>query len=356
MNLSGSTLEIAIVGVGRFGALHCRTWTEAGAELVGISDPSSDRLTEVGEAFGVPVRTKGLSELLDAVHPDAVVIASDEDTHAELALAALQAGCHVFVEKPLAQSSAEAWAIHRRAQEAGREVVVGNISRFATPYARMCSTLRRGDLGELYTLRLRRDFSYAWYQDFGDRVHPVWESMIHDIDLAISFAAAPVASVVAFRSEAAGKDADAVISALLRFQTGVTATVESSWLLPASTPGTLDGLLDLGGAILASAELLGAEGVIRQQLGIGGLVEWSGAGARHPDLVLWPEENGRVGGALRSEVEHAIGQFLGRGEPAVIPLDQACWGIEVAEALVASLDAGGNPVAISRPEADAGSA
>lgn len=356
MNPNSSTLRVAIVGVGRFGALHCRTWTEAGADLVGICDPSNARLEEVGDAFGVPVRTNGLPELFDAVRPDAVVIASDEDTHAELALAALQAGCHVFVEKPLAQSSANAWDIHRRAQEAGREVVVGNISRFATPYARMRSTLQRGDLGELYTLRLRRDFSNTWYQDFGDRVHPVWESMIHDIDLAISFAAAPVASVVAFRSEAAGEDADAVISGLLRFETGVTATVESSWLLPASTPVTLDGLLDLGGAIVASAELLGSEGVIRQQLGVDGLVELSRAGARHPDLVLWPEENGRVGGALRSEVEHAIGQFLGREEPAVIPLEQACWGIEVAEALVASLKADGCPIDISRPGADAGSA
>jgi predicted dehydrogenase len=348
MNPNGSKLRIAIVGVGRFGALHGRAWTEAGAELVGISDPSTARLTEVGDVFGVAVRTTGLPELLAAARPDAVVIASDEDTHAELALNALAAGCHVFIEKPLAQSSAEAWAIHRQAQEAERKVVVGNISRFATPYARMRATLRSGELGELYTLRLRRDFSNAWYQDFGDRVHPVWESMIHDIDLAISFAAAPVTSVVAFRSEAAGGDADAVISALLRFETGVTATVESSWLLPASTPVTLDGLLELGGAIVASAELLGSEGVIRQQLGGDGLVEWCRTGTRHPDLVLWPEENGRVGGALRSEVEHAIGQFSGSDQHPVIPLEQACWGIEVAEAMVASLDAGGRPVTVSR--------
>jgi predicted dehydrogenase len=348
MNPNGSKLRIAIAGVGRFGALHGRAWTEAGAELVGISDPSTARLAEVGDVFGVAVRTTGLPELLAAARPDAVVIASDEDTHAELALTALAAGCHVFVEKPLAQSSDEAWAIHRRTQEVERKVVVGNISRFATPYARMRDTLRRGDLGELYTLRLRRDFSNAWYQDFGDRVHPVWESMIHDIDLAISFAAAPVTSLVAVRSEAAGEDADAVISALLRFETGVTATVESSWLLPASTPVTLDGLLELGGAIVASAELLGSAGVVRQQLGGEGLVEWCRTGARHPDLVLWPEENGRVGGALRSEVEHAIGQFSGSDQPPVMPLEQACWGIEVAEAMVASLDAGGRPVPVGR--------
>jgi predicted dehydrogenase len=353
---NGSKLKIAIVGVGRFGALHARAWTEAGADLVGISDPSTERLAEVGDAFAVPVRTTDLAELLDAVLPDVVVIASDEHTHADLALTALGAGCHVFVEKPLAQSSTEAWAIHDRAHAAEREVVVGNISRFAMPYARMLATLRRGDLGELYSLRLRRDFSAAWYQEFGDRVHPVWESMIHDIDLAISFAAAPVTSVVAFHSEAAGKDADAVVSSLLRFESGVTATIESSWLLPSSTPVTLDGLLELGGAIVATAELLGSEGVVRQQLGVDGLVEWSRAGARHPDLTLWPEENGRVGGALRCEVEHAIARFLGAEEPPVIPLEQACWGIEVAEALVESLDEGGRPVVVSRKGANVGPA
>jgi predicted dehydrogenase len=330
--------DVIVAGVGRFGELHARAWAEAGASLVGLADPSPDRLAAVAQAYGVPHTATSLAELLAAVRADVVVIASDEASHAALAVTALEAGCHVFVEKPLALSTVDARRVAAVAAARDRQVVVGQISRFSAAVSRMRRRVDAGAIGELCAVRLRRDFSRSWFLSFGDRVHPVWESCIHDIDLAVAFAGAPVRTVSAVQSQAAGPS---VVSAHLTFTTGVIATIESAWLLPPAAPATLDdGPLALDGAIAAEAEVLGLDGVLKQRLISDALVEWTSAGVAAPDLGLWPEEDGAVGGALRREIAYALGVFTGTREPDVMPLEQACWGVEAAEAIVTSLRTG----------------
>lgn len=333
-------LRVAVAGVGRFGALHARVWRELGADIVGLCDVDGPRLDQIARDFGVRTVSSGLADLLARVDVDAVVVATDESSHADLAVTAVEAGCHAFVEKPLALSGADAWRISAAARAAGREVVAGQISRFAAPYLRMRQTLRGGGVGRLCALRLRRDFSRRWFLAFGDRVHPVWESCIHDIDLAVSFAGRPVRRATAVAARAADDEEPSVISALLEFEGGVVATVESAWLVPDSAPRTLAGALALDGSIVAEAEVLGTDGVLRQRLVADSLVEWTSAGATVPDLSLWPEEDGMVGGALRHEVAYAIDVFLGKRAADRVPLQEVCWGVEAAEAVVASLTAG----------------
>lgn len=330
-------IDVVIAGVGRFGALHALVWTQAGARVVGACDPDEERLAEVARRHGIDATATELAPLLDRLSPTVVVIASDESSHAALALTALAAGCHVFVEKPLALSAADASAIQAAASRYERQVVTGNISRFAAPYRRMRERLRAGAIGTLCAIRLRRDFSREWYASFGDRVHPVWESCVHDIDLAVSFAGVPVRRVQATSSAAAGAAEPSVLSALLEFENGVTATVESAWLLPTSAPDTISGSLELDGTIAGEAELLGLDGVLRQRLVSEALVEWTAAGYRVPDLTLWPDDDGQVGGALRREVDYALAVVTGRRAHDVIPLDQACWGVAAAEAVETAL-------------------
>jgi predicted dehydrogenase len=328
---------IVVAGLGRFGVLHARVWAEAGARIVGMCDKDLTRVRAIAAQFAVEDYDSSLHGLLERVTPDAVVVATDEASHVELAIAALEAGCHVFVEKPLALASDDAWRIHRTATGVGREVVAGHISRFASPYVRLRRTVEQGRVGRLCALRLRRDFSRSWYLAFGERVHPVWESCIHDIDLAIAMVNQPVSRVMAMQSAAAAEAAPSVVSALLEFEGGVSATIESAWLLPDSAPQTLAGALELTGAIAGEMEVLGLEGVLRQRLVGDSLVEWTNAGSFVPDLSLWPDDDGVVGGALRREVDYAIDVFAGRRPPDRVPLRQVCWGIETAEAVVESL-------------------
>ena len=104
----------------------------------------------------------------------------------------------MFVEKPLATSVEDALAVGDAARGTGLPVVVGYVSRFDHRYALVHEAIRTGRLGRVERRSPRAaGFSRAWFEGFGTRVHPVFESMIHDIDLALWYLGAPVRSVFA---------------------------------------------------------------------------------------------------------------------------------------------------------------
>ncbi|MFT4231892.1 Gfo/Idh/MocA family protein [Microbacterium sp.] len=338
-------LRVVIAGAGRFGTLHARVWTEAGAEVVGVNDADPVRAERLGLACSAEWDAD-LSALLSRVGAEVVVVSSEESSHASVALTALRAGAHAFVEKPFALRPADAELMIREAEQRGLTAYAGHISRFAQPYEYVRDALDTGRLGRLWALRLRRDFSRDWYSDFGSRIHPLWESGVHDIDLAIHFAQSEPVSVVAVQSGAAGSAAPSVFSMLVAFADGVTATIESAWAVPRGGPRSLTGVLELDGTIAAECEVIGSEGVIKQRLVGDSLVEWADAGVMTPDLSLWPERDGRVGGALRAEVDDAVRVFSGGKPNTRMPHAEALWSVRVASAAERSFEQGGARVEI----------
>lgn len=336
------TLRIVIAGAGRFGALHARVWQEAGAEVAGVVDIDKASAEQFARRYAGPHAASGdeLGQVLDAVRPDALVITSNEDSHEQLALAGLARGVHVFVEKPFAMSSAGARRIQAGADANGLKVVAGHISRFTPSIRRATGLVSCGAIGDLWAMRLRRDFSREWFLSFGDRVHPVWESAIHDIDLALAFADSPARRVYAISSAAAGSAAPSVVSALVEFESGVSATIETAWTLPGSAPENSFGALPLVGTITAETELHGSEGVTRVRYPDQGFSVWNTQGSYAPNVELWPELDEQVGGAMRAQIDYARDYFSGRVAEERVPVRQVVWGIELAEAVVRSLQNG----------------
>lgn len=336
------TLRVVIAGAGRFGSLHARVWQEAGCVIAGVVDAQRDKAEDFAGKYvsGTPAISSSLAHVIDAAEPDAVVITSTEETHEELALLALDKGCHIFVEKPFATSLAGARRIRQRAEKIARKVVTGHISRFSPSIRRATAMLTAGEIGELWMMRLRRDFSRSWFINFGDRVHPAWESAIHDIDLALSFADSPAVRVSAMSSRAAGGAAPSVVSAHIEFASGVAATVETAWTLPDSAPENSFGAMPLAGTIAAETELHGSGGVIKVRYPDDGIQAWNPQGAQAPNVELWPELDGEVSGAIRAEIDYAKEYFGGSIDQDRVPLHQVEWGIEIAEAIVTSLERG----------------
>lgn len=339
-----SPLRVAVAGAGRFGSLHARTWSEAGARIVAAVDADGGRAAELAGAYGAERHGTDLDDVLAGGGVDVVVVASDEASHTRLTDAAIAHGCHVFVEKPFSLDGRQAAASIAAAEAAGLHLIAGHISRFAQPYAYMREALDAGRLGDLWSVRLRRDFTRSWLADFGHRVHPVWESCIHDIDLAIFFTGERPASAYALQVIDRESGFPASMTALLRFESGRTVTIESAWSVPDRGPQSLAGALALDGTIAGAAELIGAKGTVTQRLINDALVEWNERGVFAPDLSLWPERNGRVGGALREEIEHAIAVFSGSVPNEWMPHREALWSVATAEAMIRSLESG-------RPEA-----
>ncbi len=151
--MTAAPLALAILGCGRVvERLHLPAIQLCPEiRLVGAVEPDpARRAWAAGSLEGTPVEPS-LPELLGRVRPDAVLIATPPVTHAGLALAAIEAGCHVLVEKPLATSASDARAVITAAAARGRRLAVGFNRRFRRPYQAARALLQ----GQPFSLRAR---------------------------------------------------------------------------------------------------------------------------------------------------------------------------------------------------------
>ncbi len=119
-----------MVGVGNMGLSHARAYAaNDGFEIAGLCSRGIDGRDDIKAEFPDVALFQDYSEALKASHPDAVSINTWPDTHAAYARMALEAGCHVFIEKPLASTVAEAETIAALAKAKQRKIVIGYILR-----------------------------------------------------------------------------------------------------------------------------------------------------------------------------------------------------------------------------------
>lgn len=141
--------RIGIVGIGWWATFNHIPTVSSGehGEVVAICDLDEERLKTVGEKFNISARYTDLDEMLARENLDGVMISTPHIAHAGPAIAALEAGCHVLVEKPMATSAADGWNIAAAARKSGREVLVPtglNFTRYTQIAAQMVKDGRIG--------------------------------------------------------------------------------------------------------------------------------------------------------------------------------------------------------------------
>ena len=190
-------LRVAIAGAGMIVAHHLPAWrAQAGVTVVGIADPDRTRADARADAFGIPHRFTDPAEMLDALRPDVLDVASPRQTHVALVLAAAERGIAVLCQKPLAPSLAEAEALV--AALAGRvRLMVHENWRFRPHYQQLRRWQQEGLLGEVTGLTMAYR-SAAFLPDAAGTLPAlirqpfmatearlmVAESLIHHIDVA----------------------------------------------------------------------------------------------------------------------------------------------------------------------------
>jgi predicted dehydrogenase len=144
-------LRVAVVGLG-MGKSHLRAVLAFGASVCGICDIDRDRMLRVAEEFGLSEKLcyDDYGALLREAKPNAVIIATPDQLHKEMILAALSAGAHVLCEKPLALTREELREIVCAARSSDRKVMVGQICRFTPGFLKAKEILDRGEIGELF--------------------------------------------------------------------------------------------------------------------------------------------------------------------------------------------------------------
>jgi len=146
-------LKVGIIGIGAIGTVHANALAAVGeAELTALCDVDAEKLAAAGEKLNVPRRFEDYRELL-AGDAEAVLVCVGNALHREVAVAALKAGKHVFLEKPMAMNAAEAAEIVAAAAKAKTVLQVGMAWR-QDPAARVVRDyVEKGLLGEIYHIR-----------------------------------------------------------------------------------------------------------------------------------------------------------------------------------------------------------
>jgi predicted dehydrogenase len=215
---------VLVIGAGHFGRFHAqKVAAAAGATLVGIHDRHGDRAAAVAAELGAPV-LPSLEAAIDAA--EAVIVATPTDAHAAIATAALAAGRHVLVEKPITATLAEADALVALAREKGLVLQVGHLERFSAARGAITRHISRPLAMECVRV--------APFRPRGLEVSVVLDLMIHDIDLVLMLAGGEPVSIEA-TGAAVLSDKPDIALARLGFADGRAANLSASRIAPGIT-------------------------------------------------------------------------------------------------------------------------
>lgn len=240
-------LRIGVVGLG-IGRMHIEGWREhPQAEVVAIADADPKRLAEIGDKFGITHRHASAAAMLEAHTLDAVSICTPNKFHRELTLLALERGCHVLCEKPMAMNAAEGREMLEAAQRAGRRLMINFSYRFSAQSRALKAQVDAGVFGEFYFGRSvwhRRRGMPGFGGWFGSKAlaggGPLIDLGVHRLDLALWLMGYPKPTwvmgstydpIARAAAAQAGKtfDVEDLAAAFIRFDNGASLVLEASW-------------------------------------------------------------------------------------------------------------------------------
>jgi predicted dehydrogenase len=227
--IKGPPARVAVVGLGYWGPNLVRNLHEiSSGEAVAVCDLREDQLETIKRRYPALRTTTRFSDLLDDPGIDAVAIATPVSTHAKLASAALEAGKHVFVEKPLAASSAEAEDLISIANREGLVLMPGHTFLYSPPVNLIRSLIEAGELGEIYFISTSRVNLGLHQSD----VSVAWDLGPHDFSILRYWLDETPTHASALSRGCVIPDIPDVAFIDLEFASGTVAHVELSWLAP----------------------------------------------------------------------------------------------------------------------------
>jgi predicted dehydrogenase len=253
-------INIGVIGCGSISELHLRSYqADPKANIYALCDLNETRAKEKAEKYGADITYTDYNELLADPNVDAVSICTWNNSHAPISIAALRAGKHVLVEKPLCMTMEEARAVEKAVQESGKLLQVGFVRRYASNTHTLKQFIDNGDLGEIYYAKascLRRlGNPGGWFSD-SERSGggPLIDLGVHVIDLCWYLMGKPKVSSIsgncynklgnrshvknlcfykASDYDASHNTVEDLANALIRFENGASLLVDVSFTLHA---------------------------------------------------------------------------------------------------------------------------
>lgn len=227
------SLSFAVIGCGNIGKRHAE-YIQSVGKLVAVCDIDKSKADDLGKKFGASV-FYSIENLLAAItKPDIVVVCTPNGLHAQHSILALQVGCHVLCEKPMAIKSVDCLAMMKAADKAGKKIFVVKQNRFNPPVIAVKEILEEKRLGKIYSVQLNcfwnRNAEYyenSWKGTLTLDGGTLFTQFSHFIDLLYWFFG-DVKKVMALRKNFAHKNIiefEDTGVALLEFENGSIGTI-----------------------------------------------------------------------------------------------------------------------------------
>jgi predicted dehydrogenase len=223
------TIRVGVAGLGYWGPNLARNFAGLpGCELTWCCDASEAARGRLAHAFPAARFTADLGDLLADPELDAVVLATPVSTHGALAERVLRAGKHCFVEKPLAQSVADAERAVAAAAETGRVLMVGHLLQYHPGVAKLKEIAGSGELGDIHYIYSNRLNLGQLRAD----ENALWSLGAHDVSVVLHLAGEEPAELDARGESYMRQGIEDVVFGYLRFPSGLAAHLHLSWLDP----------------------------------------------------------------------------------------------------------------------------
>ncbi len=318
-------LTVGLLGAGLIAGVHAHAYRDApGVRIAAVADPVPGKAERIAEQYGARV-VPGLDELLD-LGVDIVDVCTPPTAHALATITALEAGRHVFCEKPLTRTMDEATAVVNAAETAPGLLMVGHVTRYEPDHRTARELVDAGEIGEVrmlthsVTSAMPGWTEAGWLADPGRSGGPLLDQAVHSFDYARWVVGAPAVRVTCFAADThSGPGTYAV--ATVRYANDAIATIECSWAHPAARGFKL------------AAEIVGTQGRLT----------WSNSeqmgGVLHPregDTEWWDVLSDR---GFRLELRTFV-DAVRAGAPSPVPASEGAEALRTALAAVESAASG----------------
>jgi len=222
-------LKAAVVGLGSMGRNHARVYHELDeVHLVGVADPNESVAEKIGRMYSARVFAD-YRKLIEEVRPDVVSLALPTDHHFDCAMAFVDAGTNVLLEKPITKTVDQAYELVAAAKEKNVTLAVGHIERFNPAVQELRRRLKEGMAGRIYQAHARRLSPYPGrIQDSG----VVIDLASHDIDLLRYLISSEIVRIQGETLMSINSDRADLLNGMIRFSSGAVGVLDVNWITP----------------------------------------------------------------------------------------------------------------------------
>ena len=329
-------IRLGVIGLGRFSERHLSAWKGIPeVEVAAVCSRSAERANEIGAQWGVEGRYTDWNIMLSRESLDAADVVTADHEHSGPALAALAAGVHVLVEKPMATTLEDADRMIAAAGESGKILMVGHVLRFDPRYLIAKERISAGEVGTIGSVFSYRTLGQHMY-DFYTYGCPLLGAMIHDVDLLLWYTGQEVQRMSVSGCRALGRPLADTLWAMLQFDGGAVGVVHCCWLNPRGAPSHMD----------AGLEIRGAGATIQVRDPDRGVSVWGAAASENPFSVTWGRAYGRLLGPLKEQLAYFAARVRDPGLPEVQSPAEARRALQVSLEILNRLEDQGVPTGL----------